>query len=71
MPMNVRRKQRKAFERFLSHGDERIRRYANEVAARVPTLRSPCPAAEPEREEGGKRSRTGRSSGAANPGEKQ
>jgi hypothetical protein len=30
----VRRKQRKSFERFLSHPDERVRRYAAEVAAR-------------------------------------
>ncbi len=29
----VRRKQRKSFERFLSHPDERVRRYAEEVAA--------------------------------------
>lgn len=27
----VRRKQRKSFERFLSHSDERIRRYAEEI----------------------------------------
>jgi hypothetical protein len=30
----VRRKQRKTFERFLSHPEERVRRYAKEVAAR-------------------------------------
>lgn len=30
----VRRKERKSFERFLSHPDERIRLYAAEVAAR-------------------------------------
>ena len=29
----VRRKQRKSFERFLSHPDERVRRYAEDVAA--------------------------------------
>jgi hypothetical protein len=29
----VRRKQRKSLERFLSHPDERVRRYAQEVAA--------------------------------------
>jgi hypothetical protein len=29
----VRRRQRKSFERFLSHADERVRRYAEEVAA--------------------------------------
>jgi hypothetical protein len=30
----VRRKQRKSFERFLSHPDERVRRHARDVAAR-------------------------------------
>jgi len=30
----VRRKQRTSFERFLAHPDERVRAYANEVAAR-------------------------------------
>jgi transposase InsO family protein len=29
----VRRRQRKSFERFLSHPDERVRRYAEQVAA--------------------------------------
>jgi hypothetical protein len=29
----VRRKQRQVFERFLSHPNERVRRYAEEVAA--------------------------------------
>jgi len=30
----VRRKQRKSFERFLSHADDRVRQYADQVAAR-------------------------------------
>ncbi|MBM3268712.1 MAG: hypothetical protein FJZ01_13805 [Candidatus Sericytochromatia bacterium] len=32
----VRRKHRKAFERFLAHPSERVKQYAEEVAARRP-----------------------------------
>ncbi len=66
----VRRKQRKRFERFLSHADERIRRYASEVAARPEASRAPL-----DRRGGVRGGRVARPDGAggqaANTGEKQ
>lgn len=63
----VRRRQRKSFERFLSHLDERIRRYAREVAVRGLMLSEHRPAAcEPEEGgEDGERATEGRWPGGA------